>query len=206
MDKQGASIPVFSNRFHPSDPVSVATHESIRLVHHGAYSKLLHLKEIHTHILLCGIIKACGVAIEGVDSEEFNWLTWVLDLSNICLLQLDSLVSGLQLNPNKGVISEKNFGLKSFILALVDDYIWSDLLVPESAIRVAYKHLGRLTSSSTNSCSRRIISLEEGVAGDYYRQVVDSEETIRMLESLLVPQVILHKNEQRGLVEGSNLS
>ena len=68
MNIQGASIPVFSNRIHPSDPVSIATHESIRLVHHGANSELLHLKKIDTHILLCGIIEACRVAIEAVHS------------------------------------------------------------------------------------------------------------------------------------------
>jgi hypothetical protein len=157
-----ASIPVFSNRIHPSDPVSVATHESIRLVHHGANSELLHLKEIDTHILLCGIIEASGIAIEAVDCREFNRLAWVFDLSNICLLQLKAHVSGLQLNSHKGVISEKNLGLESFVLSLVDDHIWSDLLVSESAVGVAHSPL---TTTSTDT-SRSIISLEEVVPGD----------------------------------------
>ena len=158
-----ASIPVFSTRIHSSDPVSVATHESIRLVHHGTNSELLHLKEIDTHILLSGIIEASGIAIEAVDCREFNRLARVLDLSNICLLQLETHVSGLQLNPNKGVISEKNLGLESFVLSLVDDHIWSDLLVSESAVGVAHS---TLTTTSTDTSSRCIISLEKVVSGD----------------------------------------
>ena len=114
---------------------------------------------------------------------------------------MNSLVSGLQLNPHKGVISEKNLSLKSFVLALVDDHIWSDLLVPESAIRVAHSRLW------TSSYTTRIISLVKGVgAGDHHTEVVDGEETIRVLQSLLVLQVILQKDEKRGLVEGADLS
>lgn len=202
MNYQVASIPVFSNRIHPGDPVSIATHESIRLVHHGANSELLHLKEIDTHILLGGIIEASRVAIEAVDSRELYWLAWVLDLSNIGLPQLDSHVSGLKLNPNKGVIGEKNLGLKSFVLALVDDNIWSDLLVPDSAIRVAHSRLG----TSIGLGRSGFISLEEGVCGDDHREVIDGEEAVRVLQGLLVLQVVLHKHKEGGLVEGPDLS
>jgi hypothetical protein len=161
----------------------------------------LHLKEIDTHILLCGIIEASGIAIEAVDCREFNRLAWILDLSNICLLQLETHVSSLQLNSHKGVISEKDLGLESFVFSLIDDHIWSDLLVSESAVGVAHSPL-TTTSADTSRC---IISLEEVVPWDNHWEIVDSEETIGMLECLLVLQVIFNKHEKRGLIEGADL-